>query len=261
MSPRSTRIFHLFWAATALRPSEPPGNRLAVVNNFAHAKQLDWLRDFPKDEVGVDSPRSIGESRPWLQWIVDHYDTLPEVVVFLHGDETAWHHEHPMDLKFLRRHTPRNVTMLSDKNCVWRADLPRRVPDELPGLDLLYGAFWGISFQQAFERFHMAEKFICCSENMVSRGAIRRFSKPVYQQLLKTMDDHRQWRWGWIMERSWQNLWSAPTPLPDAEIIQRLKKTLAPNSFLVLRKSDDSPSATSSVQAVLKAAARCGDPM
>ena len=34
------------------------------------------------------------------------------------------------------------------RNCVWRADLPRRVPDELPGLDLLYGAFWGISFQQ-----------------------------------------------------------------------------------------------------------------
>ena len=63
------------------------------------------------------------------------------------------------------------------------------------------------------------------------------------------------------MERSWQNLWGAPNPLPDAEIIQRLKETHAPNSFLVLRKSDDSPSATSSVQAVLKAAARCGDPM
>ena len=28
----------------------------------------------PQTQVGVDSPRSIGESRPWLQWIVDHYD-------------------------------------------------------------------------------------------------------------------------------------------------------------------------------------------
>jgi len=42
MSPRATRIFHaLLWAATALRPSDLRGNRLAVVNNFAHAKQLE----------------------------------------------------------------------------------------------------------------------------------------------------------------------------------------------------------------------------
>ena len=26
-------------------------------------------------QVGFDSPRDIGESRPWLQWIVDHYDS------------------------------------------------------------------------------------------------------------------------------------------------------------------------------------------
>eukprot|EP00439_Symbiodinium_sp_Y106_P076447 s127_g15.t1 len=150
---------------------------------------------------------------------------------------------------------------LVEKSCRLLKHSMRCVPDlfkpNVPDVArTLVTAFQQLEPRAAFERFHMAETFICCSENMVSREAIRRFSKPVYQQLLQTIDDHSQWRWGWIMERSWQNLWGAPNPLPDAEIIQRLKETQAPNSFLVLRKSDDSPSATSSVQAVLKAAAR-----
>ncbi|CAE7247094.1 Tnpo3, partial [Symbiodinium natans] len=210
--------------------------------------------------VGFSSPRNIGESLPWLQWIVDHYDTLPDVVVFLHGDQTAWHHAEPFDVNFLQTYTPSNVTMLSDKNCVWKADLPSRLQEEMPGLDLIYGAFWSLTFEQAFARFHMANNFICCSESMVTRQAIQRFGKPVYQQLVETMSKHGHWPWGWIMERSWQNLWGAPDPLPDRQIIQHLKQSRSANSFMVLHRSVDTPKHASSVQAVVEASAHCIDP-
>ena len=81
-----------------------------------------------------------------------------------------------MDLKFLRTHTPKNVTMLSDRNCVWRADLPRRVPDELPGLDLLYGAFWSISFEQDPWPQGSNLKTLNCSAPTVCLRGFRAFS-------------------------------------------------------------------------------------
>mmetsp|Transcript_19719 Transcript_19719/g.35009 ORF Transcript_19719/g.35009 Transcript_19719/m.35009 type:complete len:290 (-) Transcript_19719:67-936(-) len=240
--------------------------RIAVVSNFNHSKNLKWLYDagFKVHEVGLTSAREIGESIPWVSWIVDNYDSLPEEIMFLHGDQQSWHHAQPMDADYLCHVNP--GTMLSDHNCVWAADLPKRIPREIHGLDMLYQAFWNLSFAEAFDSFRMAKTFICCTENVVSRGAIQRLSKQVYQQLLTLMEKNDKEPWGWIFERTLQNLFVSPiAPTKTSEqIIESLASQSSakdmsrigvslPSSALDVKHATDT-----SIQAILTSAAACG---
>mmetsp|Transcript_26019 Transcript_26019/g.60629 ORF Transcript_26019/g.60629 Transcript_26019/m.60629 type:complete len:258 (-) Transcript_26019:62-835(-) len=250
-----------FTLATAARPrwsfNASGGDRVAVVNNFAHRWNLAWLSSLRVNEVGLQGPRDISESRPWLQWITEHYDALPKVTIFLHGHQSAWHHLSPVSVAYLREHTPDDVTMLADRNCVWSTDLPLRVGRELPGLNALYRGFWDIEFREAFSRFHMAYHYVCCSENMVTRRAIRRFGKPVYQEMVKMIDENPAEPWGWILERTWQNLWHEPTVKSDAQIIA----TLNEQSAAMRAAGHHRGHSYLEIQEILQAATACGDPM
>ena len=77
----------------------------AVVANFHRTKDTGWLRlnSIPTEEVGtcLDADgkkdglcglRSMGEARPWLQWIIHNYNNLgAQYLAFLHGDRHTWH--------------------------------------------------------------------------------------------------------------------------------------------------------------------------
>jgi hypothetical protein len=38
-------------------------------------------------------PNKGREAASYLRYIIDHYETLPEYVAFIHGHEKAWHHK------------------------------------------------------------------------------------------------------------------------------------------------------------------------
>lgn len=226
-------------------------NRVAVVANANHATDLSWLRlSFTVEEVGFDSSREIGESKPWLHWIVDNYDTLPQLVIFLHGQPSSWHHAQMMDVDYLCDIRTENITMLSDKNCVWAESLAKTISTEIWALNVLYQAFWGMSFEEAFSQFHMANTYICCAENVASKTAIQRYSKEVYMQLVKLIDDHPTLPWGWIYERIWQNLFSSPSQRTYKQINESLAAGFAQSSFTATDIS-------ASIQRILKMAASC----
>mmetsp|Transcript_59614 Transcript_59614/g.138855 ORF Transcript_59614/g.138855 Transcript_59614/m.138855 type:complete len:336 (-) Transcript_59614:342-1349(-) len=197
--------------------------RIAVVSN-AHLCDLGWLRGLDVEEVGLMSPRTISESRPWLQWIVENYDDLPEVAIFLHGHHSSWHRT-TVTVDFLKSHVPTDVTMLADGGCVWKETLMEELArgHELPGLNTLYDSIWGANFSEVFTQVHMACNYSCCAENVVSRKAIRRFSRSVYLQFVRMIDENPNQPWAWIWERTWQNLWQHPAAKSDAEIVARLK--------------------------------------
>lgn len=230
------------------------GSRVVVVNNFNHAKDLSWIQGMEVESVGFTGPRIWSESRPWLLWIWENYDELPDIVVFLHGDKTSWHAH--VDLKYIKNTVPTNITMLADRNCNWKNNLPSTLVGELPGLNALYRALFKKGFADAFEDFHMAHNYVCCSENIVTRKTLMRFSKDVYRSMIALIDRKPDLPWGWIFERTWQNMWSQPLGIANRSIIDSLDSALNHDAASLLQASKMEAEA---LARVLKAASSCAD--
>mmetsp|Transcript_127228 Transcript_127228/g.206964 ORF Transcript_127228/g.206964 Transcript_127228/m.206964 type:complete len:296 (+) Transcript_127228:70-957(+) len=236
-------------------------SRLAVVSNFKGLKNLSWLEDIPRVEVGFDSPRDFSESRPWIQWILANYDNLPDVVMFLHGDRTSWHHEKPYDLQFLKTTMPSPLLMLSDPTCAWTSDLPERIPGELPALNAIHMALFGKDFRTMFIERQMAMSFVCCTEHMIIRDSLRRYDKSVYTELIELMNRHPNQAWAWIWERSFQNFWLAPVK-SNEEIRMALKAINLDKSNLVQVTGDDTGSnLADQAGEIIRASSACIHPL
>ena len=66
-----------------------------------------------EDSRWSEGNRNIAESVWWLRWIVEHYDSLPEYVAFLHPHHTDWHRRDLNEsIEMIHTATPTCVTML-----------------------------------------------------------------------------------------------------------------------------------------------------
>lgn len=204
-----------------------------VVNNFRHSKDISWINDalanissslVRVDEVdGEDWPRSVSEAGPWLQWILQNYDNLPDFVAFLHGDQHSWHSD--LDVHRILRAKPPNVEMLS--TCKWGAF---NAWDPEPykifwGRDVLYTSLFGLTFRQAWDKWHMGG-YRCCSENLVAASAIRAVDRVIYQAVFDAMLHTKEMGWGWIFEGFWQNMFSQPH-LPTAQVLANFQSVFS----------------------------------
>jgi hypothetical protein len=78
---------------------------MRVVVVIAHYNEdLSWVSMIKYDHVVYSKTLTEGanvhhqatnkgnEASAYMQYIVDHYDELPEYILFVHGHETSWHH-------------------------------------------------------------------------------------------------------------------------------------------------------------------------
>jgi hypothetical protein len=222
---------------------------IAVVNNYKK-KDLHWLDGVDHVEVGTcDNPedgpdcgrRNIGESKPWMQWMVSNYDSLPDYVAFLHGDEKSWHSH--LSVPILESAHPSDVQMLADDKCTWpaRARMKSDKHGGGPASTLLYNAFFGISRNQAWDGWHMSghdtdgnasnhqeerrgtTKYKCCSEMVVNSDRIRNVTKPVLEAVVTLITNHPELNWGYAFESFWQNLFLSDHAIrPREEVLKDL---------------------------------------
>lgn len=209
----------------------------AVVCEGHGARDVAWIEGhMPIHRLTDPGSRQLGESRPWLHWLVENYHHLPDYVFFSHGDQNSWHAHHSIDAIMALPAEP--CTMLSE--CTWIDDTGM-FENELPYLELLYSALFGVPWQRAWAEFDMRHHR-CCTESVVSSTAIRSISQEVYEELVHTIDRFPQAPWGWVVERTWQNLFTRPAREPNDVIRElrsgaaRLKESLAEKpSFLQQR--------------------------
>eukprot|EP00747_Dinoflagellata_sp_TGD_P128101 gnl/TRDRNA2_/TRDRNA2_174483_c0_seq4.p1 gnl/TRDRNA2_/TRDRNA2_174483_c0~~gnl/TRDRNA2_/TRDRNA2_174483_c0_seq4.p1 ORF type:complete len:295 (+),score=14.23 gnl/TRDRNA2_/TRDRNA2_174483_c0_seq4:106-990(+) len=209
---------------------KPQFNRTVVVNHF-HKSQpnqdadLSWLtlNNFHVERVGLTSPRHVSEAKPWLQWIVDNYDNLPEHIVFLHGHQHSWHSDILVD--HIAATKPVDVEMLS--SCVWSYKTWPYLQEHFchdGSCDLLYNALFGISLEKAWKQWDMAINYRCCSEMAVSRDAVRKVDRSIYKEIVSTID-RRNSPWAWILEYTWQNMFTKPIR-PTADVLATLRSNV-----------------------------------
>ena len=76
-------------------------------------------------------------------------------------------------------------------------------------LNWVYEYLYGCSFLEAWVRWEMWT-YSCCAEMVVHRNAIRNLPQAVYRRLLKQINKYPDAPWAWVMERTWQNLFTRP---------------------------------------------------
>lgn len=104
--PPSPAVDEAKWGHTA--SSSPGSPKIEFVVSSTKDTNTSWVADFfpsvPAHVYIADDPKAaytvrknIGhESSVYLTYIIDHYDKLPDIVVFLHGKRYQWHNEDPL---------------------------------------------------------------------------------------------------------------------------------------------------------------------
>lgn len=174
-----------------------------------HKENLDWLKKSKRDVVVCDkagadpinfdsNPKCSmeinrgREASSYLKYIIEHYDSLPNYVAFIHGHEEAWHQSGNI-LDIINRARKEKYTYISLNN---RIDLKcENFPDELHAgetgdLGTRHPAFRLLmkKWDTIFEPILKIPKpnyfrFKCCAQFIVSRETILTHTKEEYQKL------------------------------------------------------------------------------
>jgi hypothetical protein len=184
------------------------------------------LPDVPKTIYVVDDeqaplhpPKNKGrEAMVYLSYIVDFYDSLPDISIFIHAHRWAWHNNDLLDkdMAMVIRHlNPERVIREGYMNlrCHWYPGCPgwlkthAEEKDQEKEEELLVAAAWKDLFPTEPMPDVLAQP--CCSQFALSRERIRVLPRVEYERL-------RQWLLttklkdsmsGRIFEYVWQWVW------------------------------------------------------
>ncbi|KAL1981968.1 hypothetical protein VTN96DRAFT_1980 [Rasamsonia emersonii] len=207
---------------------KPPGSTYSkmIVCPRTQSESTDWIaEELPDWEAAVyvvddptaplHPPKNKGhEVMVYLTFIIDNYDNLPDIVVFMHSHRYAWHNEEILDFdaaEMLRRLSPERVYREGFMNmrCIWAPGCPDWMhpgaleEDVNKQEETMLARSWGEIFPELPIPKVLAQP--CCAQFAVSRDRILAIPKSRYifyrDWLLHTeLSDY-------ISGRVWEYLW------------------------------------------------------
>ncbi|KAH7040587.1 uncharacterized protein B0I36DRAFT_234959 [Microdochium trichocladiopsis] len=234
------------WGHTAGSAGSP---KVEFVVSSTKATNTSWVAEFfpsvPAHIYIADDPtapytvrKNIGhESSVYLTYIIDHYDDLPDIVVFLHGKRYQWHNEDPL-YDGVRPLQKLRIPYVQDHGfatlrCSWLLGCPLEIKPD-PAATLKWDdpdadqrakteAAYAAAFRELFPGKPLPEAVgvHCGAQFAVTRERIRANSRADYVS-------YRDWLWtteltdefsGRVMEYSWHQILGAPAvDCPDAGV-------------------------------------------
>jgi hypothetical protein len=176
--------------------------------------QLIYVADDPK--APLHPPINKGnEAMTYLTYIIDHYDNLADVNIFMHSHLTAWHNDELLNWdagEMIRRLSSERVQRKGYMNmrCHWNPGCPDWIhpgqverDKEKPEQEMMASA-WAVLFPDKPIPAVLAQP--CCSQFAVSRSQIRKTPLARYKHYRKWLQrsDIRNSMTGRIFEYVWQ---------------------------------------------------------
>ncbi|KAJ5716639.1 hypothetical protein N7493_008550, partial [Penicillium malachiteum] len=163
----------------------------------------DWPKniyraDVPPGEAEFTVPENKGnEAMVYLTYLIDRYDSLPDVIVFVHGGRYQWHNDNPLydsviSIKDLQLPYVRQSGYVNLR-CAWAIGCPaeleparylRERPDDV-------GHPTAMEFPNGFMELFPGEEVPevvgvpCCSQFALSREVVRARGKEEYERMRK----------------------------------------------------------------------------
>lgn len=210
-------------------PSTSGTHRKALISGHLSTENVTWLHtSLPADDsisfflytvddrsAPLHPPRNKGrEAMVYLTFIIDHYTSLPEIMLFMHAHRTAWHNADVLGndaVQMIRRLNTNRVVREGYMNlrCQWFPGCPDWMHPLATEVDVqkkeqvLMKSAWEELFPGVLVPETLAQP--CCSQFAVSRDAVR--SVPLEQWVA-----WRQWLLDtWLDSafsgRVWEYIW------------------------------------------------------
>jgi hypothetical protein len=172
-------------------------------------------------EAPLHPPVNKGnEAMVYLSYIIDHYDQLADITVFIHSHRWAWHNNDLLDADMammLRHLLPQRIIREGYANlrCQWYPGCPTWLNTEATSInaekkeELLVQTVWAELFPDAPMPSALAQT--CCSQFALSRERIRAVPLAEYVRLRDWLMNTtiRDSMTGRLFEYLWQYLWTA----------------------------------------------------
>lgn len=168
------------------------------------------------------------EAMVYLTYIIDHYDTLPDISIFMHPHRLAWHTPELLNhdaSEVLKRLSSERVVREGYMNlrCYWDPGCPERLhpgtsyQDNLKREELAIAAAWAEMFPN--DSIPKALGAPCCAQFAVARHTIQNVPKSSFERyrnwLIRTKET--DWISGRVFEYLWHKIFTKQAKLcPDA---------------------------------------------
>ena len=173
------------------------------------------------------------EASSYLNYIINNYDSLSEYTVFLHGHENANHQKLPFGiLNGIDQANISNYDFISLNNMIHVRPLNHKSPpkDEFGNhsenhtqVTNLIKYYWPNVFQPVLGDIPYFIRYDCCAQFIVSRKAIRRHSKAVYETFFNCiMNETDSWAIGVVFEILWQMIFTGITDICEVNGLKNI---------------------------------------
>ena len=187
----------------------------------------------PDPALGLSVPQDFArEAMAYLTYIVDHYDSLPDYAIFIHGHDQSWHQRALISSKIRAL----NLTALENEDYISLRCGNMMGCERQPNTDTFNTNWWAEEHIRDFwniiiphEEMPRFISFKCCAQFAVSRKAIHRRTKDEWIQIrspiIRDQDEFRaseQWigeiepqYWSWIVGRYYEMIWHLLFGMPS----------------------------------------------
>ena len=228
-------------AGTVKQPGE--SYTRGIVIGRLTSENVTWLDAYaPTDEslkpyiyvvddltAPLHTPLNKGhEAMVYLTYIIDHYDSLPDVSIFMHPHQRAWHTPELLNhdaVEAVQRLSSERITREGYMNlrCHWDPGCPTRISpgssyrDNLKREEIALAAAWAEMFPS--DPIPQALGAPCCAQFAVASHRIRSIPKPNFERyrnwLIRTKET--DWISGRVFEYLWHKIFTDQAKLcPDA---------------------------------------------
>ncbi|EGE83476.2 hypothetical protein BDDG_06420 [Blastomyces dermatitidis ATCC 18188] len=184
-----------------------------ISSQVQHVQQFVYVVDDPS--ATLHPPANKGnEAMVYLTYLIDHYDNLPDIMIFMHSHGNSWHNEEPLDFKaaeLINRLSSERVMRDGYMNlrCNWAPGCPDWIHPEKEEADpskpeeAILAKAWSELFP--FAEVPTVLSQACCAQFAVSRERARAIPRSRYvfyrDWILRTELQN------YISGRVWEYLW------------------------------------------------------
>jgi hypothetical protein len=205
---------------------------IGIVMAKTRPEDVNWLLELYEDmpfqpfiysvdssvEPGCLAPRSRRgrETAPYLSYVIDNYDSLPDYSIFIHAQHEQWHNDvgsRTADVLKSLRFQHINATGFVNLRCSWFPGCPTGVnpldPSEQDIRNKDTRAYFAEIYMELFdvprEKVPRHIGNACCAQFAVTKARILQRPKSDYERMLRWADNSHEGDFGigWVFEKLW----------------------------------------------------------